>query len=138
MSTLPAPPSEPIATYPVVIIGGGACGLTAALAARDARADVLVIERDPGPRGTTAMSTGLVPAAGTSDQHAAGIIDTPENMAGDITAKAKGGDAAVIARLAAESAATVEWLRTGHGVPFSLVVMVVAVILVPLLLPLYK
>lgn len=49
----------------VVIIGGGACGLCAALSARDAEADVLILERDKSPLGTTAMSTGLIPAAGT-------------------------------------------------------------------------
>jgi len=45
----------PSITYPVVIVGGGACGLTAALAVRDAGIAVLVIERDPTPRGTTAI-----------------------------------------------------------------------------------
>ncbi len=121
MAILSELPGDPIARYPVVIIGGGACGLVAALAARDAGADVLVIERDGTPSGTTAMSTGLVPAAGTPDQLAAGIADSAAQLAADIRAKAKGGDAAVIDRLAAESAATVEWLRREHGVPFSLV-----------------
>ena len=46
----------------VVIVGAGACGLIAALAARDGGAGVLVIERDAEPRGTTAMSIGLIPA----------------------------------------------------------------------------
>jgi fumarate reductase flavoprotein subunit len=121
MAVLSETPGEIVATYPVVIIGGGACGLTAALAARDAGAEVLVIERDPGPRGTTAMSTGLVPAAGTPDQAAAGIADTPETLAADILRKAKGGDPDIALKLAAESAATVTWLRDKHGVPFSLV-----------------
>lgn len=109
-------------TIPVVIVGGGACGLTAALAARDAGADVLVIERDPVPRGTTAMSTGLIPAAGSADQRAAGIDDSPDILAGDILAKSKGrADAPLIAHLAAQSADTVEWLRSRHGAPLSLV-----------------
>lgn len=105
----------------VVIIGAGACGLSAALAARDAGASALVIERDPTPRGTTAMSTGLVPAAGTPEQAAAGIVDTPEQFAADIVAKHGGQtDAGVVHSLAAQSAETVRWLQS-HAIPLSLV-----------------
>ena len=112
----------PEITYPVVVIGGGACGLTAALAARDEGAAVLVLERDPVPRGTTAMSTGLLPAAGTPDQAAEGIRDTPDMLAADIVAKAKGRTNVDIAlRLAEESADTVLWLREKHSVPLTLV-----------------
>jgi fumarate reductase flavoprotein subunit len=108
-------------SYPVVVIGGGAAGLTAALAARDAGADVLVIERDPAPRGTTAMSTGLIPAAGTPEQAAEGIGDSPEVFAADIAAKTKGtADPQQALHLARESAATVAALQR-HGVPLSLV-----------------
>ena len=114
--------AAPDIAYPIVIIGGGACGLTAALAASDAGADVLVVERDPVPRGTTAMSTGLIPAAGTPDQAAAGIVDTPALLADDIVAKTKGRtDADIALRLAEESAETVHWLRDRHAVPLSLV-----------------
>ena len=112
----------PSITYPVVIVGGGACGLTAALAVRDAGIAVLVIERDPTPRGTTAMSTGLIPAAGTPDQAAQGIEDRPELLAHDIIAKTKHRtDPDVALHLAKESAETVMWLRTAHGVPLTLV-----------------
>jgi fumarate reductase flavoprotein subunit len=112
----------PEIAYPVIVIGGGGCGLTAALAARDSGVGVLVIERDPSPRGTTAMSTGLIPAAGTPDQLAEGIEDKPELLARDIVAKTKGRtDGAIALKLAQESAETVDWLRTVHAVPLSLV-----------------
>ena len=105
----------------VLVVGAGAAGLCAALAAREAGAEVLVAERDQVARGTTAMSTGLIPAAGTPEQAAAGIADTPARIAEDILAKSGGrADAAVVARLAAESAAAVAWLQN-HGVPLSLV-----------------
>ena len=52
-------------TFPAIVIGAGATGLTAALALRDKGSEVLVLERDSTPLGSTATSTGLIPAAGT-------------------------------------------------------------------------
>ena len=122
MSIVAAHGPVPEISYPVVVIGGGACGLCAALAARDAGAEVVVIERDAVPRGTTAMSTGLIPAAGTPEQAAAGIDDDPARFAADRVAKTKGRvDAALVDRLARESAETIAWLRDRHRVPLSLV-----------------
>ena len=79
-----------VAHVPVVIVGGGATGLCAALAVRDAGVEVLVIERDRQPMGTTSMSTGLIPAAGSRLQQARGISDSAAQFAADIAAMAKG------------------------------------------------
>lgn len=109
-------------SYPVVVIGAGGCGLTAALAVRDAGLDVLVIERDGKPHGTTSMSTGLIPAAGTPEQKAAGIEDSPELLASDIIAKTGNRtDPVVVGELARQSAETISWLRDKHNVPLELV-----------------
>lgn len=109
-------------TAPVIVVGAGGCGLTAALAVRDAGVEVLVLERDASPMGSTAMSTGLIPAAMTPEQTAQGIDDSPALMAADIVAKTKNRtDPAIALRLAEESADTVAWLRDAHGVPLALV-----------------
>ena len=76
-------------TVPVLIVGGGGCGLTAALSAKQCGAEVLVLERDQTALGTTAMSTGLIPAPGSRFQKAKGIIDSPEQFAADVMAKTK-------------------------------------------------
>jgi fumarate reductase flavoprotein subunit len=107
---------------PVVIVGAGGTGLSAALAAADLGAEVLVIERDPTPLGSTAMSTGLIPAAGTPEQASEGIDDSPERFTRDILSKTKGAtDAAMARHIADESAETVAWLRDVHGVPLNLI-----------------
>ncbi len=109
-------------SFDVVVVGAGACGMSAGLAAAEAGAETLVIERDATPLGSTAMSTGLIPAAGTPEQAALGIADDPEILLADIVRKTKGRvDVAVAARLAEESAHTVAWLRDSHGVPLTLV-----------------
>jgi fumarate reductase flavoprotein subunit len=107
---------------PVLVVGGGGCGLSAALAARDCGVDVVVLERDRKPLGTTAMSTGLIPAAGTIEQAQAGIVDSPELFAADVAAKTKGqAPAELVAFLAQESAQTIAWLRDTHQAPLTLV-----------------
>lgn len=107
---------------PVLVIGAGACGLVAALAAHDAGADVLVLERDPSPSGSTAMSSGMIPAAGTALQMARGVVDTPAIMAADIQAKAHGeNDPAMVAAICAASGPTIDWLVQRHHVPLTLV-----------------
>jgi fumarate reductase flavoprotein subunit len=105
-----------------LVVGAGACGCVAALAAREAGAEVMLLERDAVPRGNTALSSAQIPAAGTRLQRAAGIDDTPEILAGDLVRKARGqNDAALAGHIARESARTVEWLVTRHGVPLTVV-----------------
>jgi fumarate reductase flavoprotein subunit len=106
---------------PVVVIGAGATGLCAALAVADAGVEVLVIERDDTPLGSTAMSTGLIPAAGTPEQAAQGLVDSAEIFAEDIMRKTNGHtDAAMALALARESAETVAWMRDVHAIPLDL------------------
>jgi fumarate reductase flavoprotein subunit len=122
MAIPPADQARPEVTAPVVVIGAGACGLTAALSAREAGAGVLVLERDARPTGSTSLSTGLIPAAGTQLQRAAGIADSPELLESDILHKAREQtDAAIVRAVARASGLTVDWLMQSHQLPFTLV-----------------
>ncbi len=117
---------EPLDTYDIevetLIIGAGACGMIAALAAHEAGQDVLVIEADAIPSGSTALSAGLIPAAGTRFQREVGIADDPALFAADIQAKAHGeNDTALEIALASRASTVIEWLAEQHGLPFSVV-----------------
>ncbi|WP_439577403.1 FAD-dependent oxidoreductase [Elioraea sp.] len=106
----------------VLIIGGGAAGIVAALAAAAAGAEPVVVERDAVPRGSTALSAGLIPAGGTRWQRDAGIKDDAERFAADIRRKAKGEvDEAVLDAVTRGIASTLEWLADAHGLSFSVV-----------------
>jgi len=108
-------------TVPVVVIGAGACGLIAALAAHDAGAEVVVLERDQRSSGSTALSSGLIPACGTRWQRAKEIDDPVEQFTVDIQTKAKGEADPDLARtVAKESGRTLEWLTDEHGQNFVL------------------
>lgn len=105
----------------VVIIGAGAAGLCAALAACEAGLSVTVLERDAEPAGNTAMTLGMLPGAGTRFQREKGIEDTPELFLADIMKKAKGKTDEHLARAVTKaSGPTVEWLHDRHGVHFEL------------------
>ncbi len=122
MPILPPDGSRFEAQFPVVIIGAGAAGLIAALAARARGVEVLVIERDAVPRGSTSLSAGLIPAAGTQWQAAIGEADTPAQFADDIMHKAHDTpDPELVRLVTAEVGPALEWLHTAHGLNFSLI-----------------
>ena len=107
---------------PVAIVGAGACGLTAALAAAEAGIETVVFERDAKPYGLTGMSTGQIPAAGTRFQRAKGIEDSPDILAADLIAEARGeNDPAMVRAVARLSGPTVEWLAERIAMPFEVI-----------------
>jgi fumarate reductase flavoprotein subunit len=117
---------DPAAAFPehapVLVIGAGACGVIAALAARGAGLDVLMVERDDTPSGSTALTSGLVPAAGTRWQAARDIEDSASLFAVDIQSKSMNrADPTLVRAYAEASAWALEWLAERHGLQFELI-----------------
>ena len=107
----------------VLIAGAGAGGLAAALSARGAGAAPVIVEASPNARGscTTAMSTGLVPGAGTPQQRAVGVEDGPDLFARDLVTRTRGtADAGTVETLSRTSAEVVRWLGDLAGEPLRL------------------
>jgi fumarate reductase flavoprotein subunit len=106
----------------VLVIGAGACGLAAAIAAHDAGATVAIIEKLDRPGGNSSLSTGSVPAAGTRFQREAGIDDSTDRFIEDLIRKGGPTDCPdLLRRLVETSAETVEWLVDCVGARMALV-----------------
>ncbi|MBL8343893.1 MAG: FAD-dependent oxidoreductase [Rubrivivax sp.] len=114
------PPGTP--EVPVAIVGAGACGLTAAIFLREAGIDCALLERDATPQGSTALSSGFIPAAGTRVQREAGVLDDDAaRFAADIQAKAHGTAAPHLVAAYAEAVApALDALQQRHGLAFEL------------------
>ncbi|NNF23248.1 MAG: FAD-dependent oxidoreductase [Rhodobacteraceae bacterium] len=122
MSVLPPPEDGFEFDTGALIVGGGAGGMVAALSAHERGEEVIVLEADPVPAGSTSLSAGLIPAPGTTAQKAAGIEDTPQLFAADIMKKAKGeNDPAIVDALASGAAEVIDWLSDTYGLPFTVV-----------------
>jgi fumarate reductase flavoprotein subunit len=122
MSVRPSSSARFTGEVPILVVGGGAAGLCAALAAHEAGVACAVLERDPVPRGSTALSAGLIPAAGTRFQRERGIADEARSFAADILRKAKNEpDPAIVELVARQSAPLIEWLADAYGFDFSVV-----------------
>jgi succinate dehydrogenase/fumarate reductase flavoprotein subunit len=113
----------------VVVIGSGATGLPAAIAAREAGASVILVEAEADIGGHAIVSGGNVPlGGGTSFQKRYGIVDTPDLVFKDLTdwsvvepngaADYRYNDREIIRAFADWSAPTFEWLLA-HGVAFN-------------------
>jgi fumarate reductase flavoprotein subunit len=106
---------------PVAIVGAGACGLVAATVLRDAGLACVLLERDARPAGSTALSSGFIPAAGTRAQRAAGVDDSPDRYAREIQTKAKDQAApALVQAYAGAIAPALDHLEQRHGIGFEL------------------
>ncbi len=100
----------------VAVIGGGACGLTAALAARHGGADVMVLEKEKSLSGSTSMSSGFIPAANTRFQISRNIADTVEQFADDIRKKSHDTARPALVDLATRSIGpALDFLADNHG-----------------------
>jgi fumarate reductase flavoprotein subunit len=122
MAVLPAKDVSFDIHVPVAIIGGGACGMIAALAVKDAGLDSVALERDPIPRGSTALSSGMIPACCSKIQQAAGVEDSVDIMAADIQKKARGqADPDLVETVCRESGPAIDWLTDVHSVELTLV-----------------
>lgn len=105
----------------VVVVGFGCAGACAAIEARKAGADVLLLERACTGGGTSAMSGGQIyMGGGTPVQKACGFEDTPEEMFKFLmAAMGPGADAAKVRVFCDESVAHYQWF-VDHGVPFKM------------------
>ena len=108
----------PAPHVPVAIVGAGACGLTAAVRLRDAGIDCVLLERDAVPSGSTALSSGFIPAAGTRLQKSLGIEDSSELFAEDIQAKAHDDAPPHLVRVYSQAVAQAIDSMEQHGIEF--------------------
>ncbi|MFN8533325.1 MAG: FAD-dependent oxidoreductase [Dehalococcoidia bacterium] len=99
----------------VIVVGAGGCGVTAALAAAERGASVILLDRDHRPVANTARSGGMIPAASTALQMAAGIEETPEHFAENILTKNHHqSDPETTLHLARTATTLVDWLVDRH------------------------
>ncbi len=106
-----------ILTTDIVVVGAGGCGLIAALVAAEHGKRVVLLEKENRAGGNTAMSAGLVLAAGSRLQRDGGETGTGEELAADIwQANGATSDREVTLTLVRESGATMDWMLD-HGVP---------------------
>src|SRR5438093_2495827 len=112
----------------VVIVGAGATGLPAAIAAREGGASVIIVEANWDIGGHAAVSGGNIPlGGGTSEQKKYGIVDSPDLLFSDLTdwsvVESNGfpdyryNDREIIRAFADNSAPALDWLMD-HGVIF--------------------
>ena len=98
----------------VVVIGGGGAGFAAAVSAKEAGADVILLEKLASVGGNTLISGGEYAAPENDIQKEEGIEDSKEQFAKDI--EEAGGDPELIKVLADHATEDAYWLRDDIGV----------------------
>ncbi|KAK0404683.1 hypothetical protein QR680_017570 [Steinernema hermaphroditum] len=96
---------------PVIVVGGGLAGLSAAVEALRAGAKVILVEREKDVGGNSAKASSGINGCGTEAQHAAGIKDSTDKFYSDtMSAGDRENDGALVDLLVHESADAVQFL----------------------------
>ena len=112
-------PKQWDATYDVIVIGSGFAGLAAALEAKKAGANVVVLEKMVTPGGNSIINGGILTATGCPQQKMHGIEDSPEVLEKDILAAGLYMNYMPKVRLLAQSAlSNYEWTIKELGVEY--------------------
>ena len=114
-STLPK-----VNNYDVVVIGAGGAGFSAAIEAKNAGANVVLLEKMPNVGGNSLISGGEMDAARNWVQPRLGITDDSPELHAEDTYKGGDmkGDKAVIKVLADNALAAATWCRDYIGVRY--------------------
>ena len=107
-------------TYDVVVVGQGGAGMCAAIAAKEAGAEkVVILEKEEVEGGNTNFSSSGMNAAFTKYQQAAGIEDSVDLFVSDtITGGKNWNNVALVQQMCGGSAAGVDWVAA-HGLELS-------------------
>lgn len=97
----------------VAVVGAGSAGLSAAIAAREAGAEVMVFEKMTMAGGNSIRSTGHFTAVGSSLQQHLGVKADAEILYEDIIRRGgSSADPKLVRRLVDESGKAADWLAT--------------------------
>lgn len=106
----------------MIVIGGGAAGWSAALAAVQAGSSVLLFEKLADSGGSSALSGGCLALAGTDLQAAQGVVDSPDLLFKDLCEVGQHvNDAGLVRTYCDAQLAAYDWLKDA-GVSFSPVI----------------
>ena len=102
----------------LVVIGAGIAGLSTAAAAAEQGLRVILVEKTSAIGGSSAMSGGWFAFTGTTEQHDAGVTDSPELFREDLFKVGAGrNNPALVDAYLDNQHQTYEWLRA-RGVEF--------------------
>lgn len=106
-----------------IVIGSGLAGMSAAIEAADARAKVIILEKEERTGGNSAKATSGINGWGTLTQRKLGIPDEERLFERDTHRSGKGGitNPSLVRTLSIQSAPAVHWLQKKFNIPLDVV-----------------
>lgn len=99
-----------------VIVGAGGAGIAAAIEASRRGLKTVLLEKMPIIGGSSLLSTGGMNVAGSKQQKAAGVVDTPEMFVEDTLKVGKGTNDKTLVRVLAENSnSALQWFESLGG-----------------------